>query len=414
MTFRLFPLLRTEVSRRLGQEHVAPEGDVRGGIFSDVVIAGADTGDIATGAGDDIILAEPGAERMLDGGRGADTYVLAGGAPEAAEIEECLIFDYDDGGVSTRDPEAGDRAVLPDFDPASTITDLGAGRVEIADPDGRLVRLEVQFPDGSPVPFDAIAARIDLGPPDPAGAIEHARPLLIIAEDVEGEALAGTVLSDTILYADSTAEVRGGFGADVIASLAPPAATLRPDPAAVSLFGGPGDDLILADARAELVHGGRGADDLRLALAEAPSGRVPVRAEGGPGADRIEADFRGLPAGTGVEVAIAGGRGPDTLVLLYESGAAEIEACLIFDFGDGGLGSGEGADEVILGGFGPGSTLTDLGQGRIEAVDPLTGLSAGIGIEVRDGTPLALADLLAAGVSFDLSGSGSDMVSDPA
>lgn len=206
-------------SRRLGEEIIAAEGEADGSFFNDVIIASGSTSGANGGFGDDIVVLTEGSSngaRVVDGGGGADTYVVRAQDPKSA-TEECLIFDLS--GDSWTTVSAGNNVVLTGFTPSATeIHDLGDGRVRAVDLDtGLQATFRIERPNGKAVEFETIKDSITIAlPGEPIEVGKFSSPLLIIAEDVEGEVLAGTRASETFFVDRTVSEVKAGRGSDVI------------------------------------------------------------------------------------------------------------------------------------------------------------------------------------------------------
>ncbi|MEL6311497.1 MAG: hypothetical protein AAFQ17_03875, partial [Pseudomonadota bacterium] len=321
--------------------------EARGSMFSDLLIAGPGTERIEAGMGRDVLFGTLGTGVVHDGGRGGDTFVLTvEPGRNSAAIEECLIFDFGSAGLQSR---TMDSILLPDFSPESLVVDLGGGRVEVVDPNGTVARLHVMERDGTPVAFDVIQNAIAFGK---TGADVDVGPILIIAEDVEGEALSTTASRDHVLLARQVqvADVDLGRGDDFFA--------------------------FVGDAPSD--------DDAALSL----------RVDLGRGDDLMLLDLRGALPGT--EMAIVTRLGDDTIVFRRDAATPEIEECLIFDLGGGGIQArAAGTTSVLLPDFGPETAIMDLGDGLLQIADTTRDLVQTLRLEDTRGVGLTIgADII--------------------
>jgi prepilin-type N-terminal cleavage/methylation domain-containing protein len=204
---RLAPVdFQAELFRWFGTEVVALEGDIAGTPFNDVLIALGDVGVVSGSPGDDILLSEFRSGRILDGGVGHDTYVLfglgaGGGSTQSDDGDDGLIFEFGDGSIIGRTTPAKNQTqiVLVDFTGLADIEELEPGRVRITNLDGISAILDARFPNGRPVDFQTIANSLVVPGNGPIAIGRAGRPLLIIAEDIEGERLTGTDLSEVFV-----------------------------------------------------------------------------------------------------------------------------------------------------------------------------------------------------------------------
>lgn len=362
-----FKELFTEISLRLGNEILTDEGDVNGSFLNDRIVARDGVTSVSAGLGNDVIVTSGAGGTVYDGGGGADTYVLGAGRTTSS-VPDCLIFDIGGGGISTG---AADRILLSGFSADSTVIDLGEGRVEIIDGDENLI-FDVLRADGSAVSFETIVDSFvfaERGEVTEVGG-QGGRPLLIVAEDVEGEALGGDARSGTYVVDHTVNSIDARGGDDVILS-----------------------DLFLMTVEDVFsINGGRGNDLIEVRLNADAQANVTV--SGGRGRDTVVIDHRGADGDT---VTILDGRGADTYVLRYDAQTTDIEDCLIFDISDGGVSERptRQRDEVLLPDFNKATTeVVDLGDGIYQFTDLSTGIEAQIGHAYTNGDALTMEDII--------------------
>lgn len=204
---------RQEISRFFGQETVAfDDAVVRGSKFSDAMIVGGAVENVQAGRGADIIISEVGGGRVLDGGRGADTYVVTGTSVQG-EVEECLIFDLDGAGLFPRD-----SVWLPDISPDALITELGDGVVRFFNLDGSSVTLRLEDREGNALSLDQVAPNIFLGAtqqalvPSVSGRFNNLDQVITGTDEI----VMGTRRSDAVFLDEIVEAVQTGRGADTI------------------------------------------------------------------------------------------------------------------------------------------------------------------------------------------------------
>lgn len=331
MPFRVLKDFLNELSRRFGEETVASDGNVRGSILNDVIVASDGVTSVKAGFGNDVIVVGAGATTapaspvVYDGGRGADTYIVSAADVGTDDIEECLIFDYANGGFSTTaDGSVQEQIVLRGFDePAgATVTVEADGLVRVTDGTKEAV-FRVERPDGVPVSADIIEHSIVFADGGVTEGFEDQGKILIISEDLdpgEDAQVNGSRRSETILVDETASGVSAGGG----------------------------DDVIIAD-RTEA------------------SGAGPLMLDGGLGADTYF-------------LFVGGSESPD------------IEECLIFDLADGGVSARGTNDTAQIVGFGPDTLVSDQGDGVFLFEDPNAGCRK-IAFEYSDGEGLSIDDL---------------------
>lgn len=213
MAWRFLNNLYQEVSRHLGRDVVTfDEPEATGSRFSDFFVIGGSVNSVDAGRGADVIVSQAGNGRVLDGGRGSDSYVVTGSNVEG-EIEECLIFDLDGAGLFPRD-----SVWLPDISPDALVADLGDGVVRFFNLDGSSVTLRLEDTDGNALPLAQVAPKVFLGADQQALAPSTGGQIKALKQVITGSdgVVLGTRRSDTVFLDEIVDGVHTGRGADSI------------------------------------------------------------------------------------------------------------------------------------------------------------------------------------------------------
>jgi len=110
------------------------------------------------------------------------------------------------------------------------------------------------------------------------------------------------------------------------------------------------------------------------------------RFNGGDGDDQFFIDLRGLGGGT---FEFHDGEGSDTITLRYDMSTGDIEECLIFDIGSGGVQTRTTTEAVLLPDFNAATTeVSQSPDGQYVFFDTFTGLVQTIGFEYDNGQAL--------------------------
>lgn len=346
-------LLFAEISQRLGQESaVSADPSVKGTRFSDLIIAEEGTTEIRAGAGNDIVFSDPkflgtapSEPQLFDGGKGADTYVLAGSDPGDDAVDTHLIFDTPRGGSTG----SGDAIWFSDFVGGRIdVKDLGDGKIFVSsalDP-AQSRTVQVKYEDGRAVSFDDIKASIiqpNGEPLVPGGATLP--PTLIHAGDPDADALTfrGSNLSETFV-ADGRTQ---------------------------TIFARGGDDRIIYDADQVsdlVIDAGHGNDFIYADL----TGVLSAKISGGAGDDVLVLNERAVPPSQ--EVRFDFTQGDDQLIVRTgdTDTSGQARKCVL-SLSDDGTGS----VTLVLPDFGETVEVIDRADGAVVFRDPGTGAAFG-------------------------------------
>ena len=138
------------------------------------------------------------------------------------------------------------------------------------------------------------------------------------------------------------------------------------------------------------VDGGVDGNDFLIWKQDSANTGTPVvgnyRFNGGDGDDQFFIDLRGLGGGT---FKFHDGEGSDTITLRYDMSTGDIEECLIFDIGSGGVQTRTTTEAVLLPDFNAATTeVSQSPDGQYVFIDLSTGLVQTIGFEYDNGQAL--------------------------